>query len=666
MRSLSSLKGLGPKRLKALQEAGINSVVDLLGVLPKDYLNASMPIPIAQLHQVPACVAGKIKKEPTSHYFGGRNYVRAVLYDSSGEIPLIWFNQPWVKNQLSMNQEILLFGKASLYQNRQSMVNPKLISDTGILPVYPPLAQLPGKVFSSLIAQVVESLHDDDLEPFPDDFLHQYHLCKKEDAWRMAHFPKSLQDIEKAKRRLAFENLLVFQHAIKNAGNKGEAGLLVKTLKRDQAGFWAALPFEPTKAQKNTLNQIAKDLGSGRAMRRLVQGDVGSGKTAVAFGAVALTKQAGFQSALMAPTELLARQHYASAQKLLAPLGISCGLLLGSQKAAERKDALKSIETGEWHLVIGTQAILGAKVQFHNLGLVITDEQHRFGVRQRGRLAGKAASDIAPHVLALSATPIPRSLALTLYGDLDVSIINEVPPGRTPVKTRIVPEKKRNQMYEYLKEKASLGEQSYLVCPLVEDSETEERKSATSMYEELKKGPLRGIALGLTYGNQEEERKQAELSAFYEGKTKVLVSTTVIEVGMDVPNATTMVVEDADRFGLAQLHQLRGRVGRGSKESWCFLLGQENERLLALTQTNDGFLIAQKDLEQRGPGEFLGTRQHGRMLSAYGTGDLRLIEETRACLLDLEKDPKGEEVLSILSNLSKEQFKEGLDPVALD
>lgn len=666
MRSLSSLKGLGPKRLKALNDAGIQTMIDLLGVLPKDYLNASEPISISELGSSAACVKGRLKAIPTSHYFGGRTYVRAVLLNDHHQLPLIWFNQPWVKQQLSSGQQVLLFGKASIYQNKLSMVNPRIIQEPGIIPVYPPIAALPGKVFSSLIAQAVESVAGQSLDPFPTYFLEQHGLCSREEAWRLAHFPKSQDEVAKARRRLSFEDLLVFHHAIKNAGNKGETGQRIPYEKQRIEQFWNSLPFSPTKAQRKTLHQIARDMDKDLAMRRLVQGDVGSGKTAVALGAVVLTSMAGYQSALMAPTELLARQHLATAQKLLAPFKIECGLLLGSQKAAERREALHSIQSGRWKLVIGTQAILSSKVDFMNLALVITDEQHRFGVRQRGQLAGKASQSMMPHVLALSATPIPRSLALTLYGDLDVSIIDEIPPGRTPVRTRIVPESKRHQMYQYIREKAASGEQSYLVCPLVEDSEEDERKSAISLYEELKNGPLQGIRIGLTYGNQEEDRKEAELSAFYRGETKVLVSTTVIEVGMDVPNATTMVVEDADRFGLAQLHQLRGRVGRGNKESWCFLLGQENDRLLALTNTNDGFVIAQKDLEQRGPGEFLGTRQHGRMLSTFGTLDIRLIEETRTCLTELEKNASGDEMLKILSALVAERFPSHLVQYATD
>ncbi len=631
MLKLEDLRGLGPKRLQSLHEAGVSSVEDLLNYLPKGYLNAKNPLPVSQASPGENCLSGHLSDKPSLQYYGGRSIVRAALEENGVQLRVFWFNQPWMARQLSKGQQMILLGRVQDYQGRLSLVNPKVIHERGIKPQYKPLTGLPGKVFSNLVGQALAQEGISNLETLPESFLARHRLCAKTDAWRMAHFPENEQEIEMAMRRLAFENLLLYQIALRLAGPLGQKGPRMHGhgLSADQ--FWEKMPFKPTGAQRRALDQIVADMSMDDAMRRLVQGDVGSGKTAVAFGAAIFANACGYQCALMAPTELLARQHYETAMKMLLPFGVSCGLLTGSMRAKEKREALDRIKDGDWGLVIGTHALISQGVQYHNLGLVITDEQHRFGVRQRQTLADRAGEEWTPHILALSATPIPRSLALVLYGDLKVSVMDELPPGRQPVRTRIVPDSKRQSLYTYIRDKAKAGEQSYLVCPLVEDSEESEAKSALSIYRQLKDGPLKDVPVALTYGDQQAEEKEAALSDFYAGRVKVLVSTTVIEVGMDVPEATTMVVEDAEMFGLAQLHQLRGRIGRGHKESWCFLLGEPNERLSILTQTNDGFLIAQKDLELRGPGEFLGTRQHGRMLDAYGISNVKMIKETAEC-----------------------------------
>ena len=377
-------------------------------------------------------------------------------------------------------------------------------------------------------------------------------------------------------------------------------------------------------------------------MSRLIQGDVGCGKTALAFGAIALTCGAGFQCAMMAPTEILARQHYASARQLLEPMGIRCGLLIGSMKASEKRKAHEAAADGAWQAVFGTHALISEGVRYHRLGLVITDEQHRFGVRQRSMLQERGTEDQrSPHVLVMSATPIPRTLALILYGDLDVSVVDELPPGRTPVRTRLVPEEKRPGMYAFLRSEISRGRQAYVVCPLVEDSEElEDVRSAQTVWKNLTEHELAGLRVGLTWGSQPSAEKEEVLRAFSAGEMQVLVSTTVIEVGVNVPNATVMIVENAERFGLSQLHQLRGRVGRGSEESWCFLLADGSEKLRILTQTNDGFEVARKDLELRGPGDLLGTRQSGdAMNGVLLDGDVRLLEEAARCMRELRENP---------------------------
>ncbi len=665
MHRLERIRGLGPKRLAALHQAGITDLTSLLDCLPKGYLQAAQTQAVAEIRPGEACVQGSIAAAPVLSYYAGRSMVRTTVSDAGDTLRLVWFNQPWMARQLRTGQKVILFGMVQQRPGGLTMTNPKLLPQKGIIPQYRSLPGLPGKVFAGFIAQALAIAEEHAVETLPEDFRRAHGLCSRLQAWRLAHQPQSQQDLELARRRLGFENLLLYQMALRSMGPGIQEGPVLRPGFDTQA-FWDRLPFTPTRAQQATLLQIVADMEAPRAMRRLIQGDVGSGKTAVAFGAAVCAIRSGYQCALMAPTELLARQHFASAQKLLSPFGIRAGLMTGGLRASERRAALEAIASGEWQLVIGTHALISRDVIYRNLGLAITDEQHRFGVRQRQTLADRAQGHV-PHILALSATPIPRSLALVLYGDLKVSVIDELPPGRRPVKTRIVPESKRQSLYRYIKDKAAQGEQSYLVCPLVEDAQQgdSDKTSATALYEQLKTGVLRGTPMALTYGSQEESEKNKALEDFYAGRAKVLVSTTVIEVGMDVPQATTMVIEDADQFGLAQLHQLRGRVGRGQLESWCFLLGTENERLNILTQTNDGFVIAQKDLEQRGPGEFLGTRQHGKLLNTFGITDMRLVEETARCLDKLEADPTQKAVYRALLTQAEERFFSRLEQIGL-
>lgn len=433
--------------------------------------------------------------------------------------------------------------------------------------------------------------------------------------------------------------------------------------------FWRTMPFPPTGAQKRVLHEIADDLRCTRAMSRLVQGDVGCGKTALAFGAIAMVCKAGYQAAMMAPTEILARQHYESARKMLEPLGIRCGLLIGSLRAKVKREAHAACEEGAWDAVFGTHALISEGVKYHRLGLVVTDEQHRFGVRQRSTLQEKGAkAQKAPHVLVMSATPIPRTLALILYGDLDVSVVDELPPGRTPVKTRVVPDEKRDGMYGFLRGEIARGRQGYVVCPLVEDSEMlEDVRSAQATYEELVSGVLHGLRVGLTWGAQPADEKAQVLADFAAGQLDVLVSTTVIEVGVNVPNASVMIIENAERYGLSQLHQLRGRVGRGTAESWCFLLAGENERLRILTETNDGFLVAQKDLELRGPGDLMGTRQSGEMMADFLLdGDVKLLEEAANCMKKLRNDASLAAERAAVEQTALMHYGEKLAQVALN
>lgn len=665
--NLSDLKGLGPKRLEILGAAGIHTPADLLWYLPIGYRDTTQCLPVAQAQSGRlCCIEVRFMDKPRVQYARGLCIVRAQAADETGVIQLIWFNQPWNANNYKQGDQAIFYGRAEEFKGKLSMQNPQLVKERGLVPQYSPIGSVAGKTLAEYIKQALADVQQLVPETLPESFRLRHTLSDIAFALTQAHRPESAQGLNEAKRRIAFENLLLYQLALRALQGSAQDGIRLTASNNLIERFWQQTGFEPTRAQRKVLYEVLCDMASGRAMRRLIQGDVGSGKTAVAFGAVCVAARGGYQTALMVPTEILAHQHFESARKLLEPLGIACGLLLGGMKAEERKQALQHIRMGDWQLVIGTHALFSQGVDYASLGLVITDEQHRFGVRQRQKLSMKAQGEQAAHVLVMSATPIPRTLALILYGDLDVSILDEMPPGRLPVQTRIVPEHKRAQMYDFIRDKALAGEQSYLVCPLVEESEQVEAKDAHAMYDQLRRGPLKGLRLGLTYGSQPSQEKEDVIGGFSAGNIDVLVATTVIEVGVNVPKATTMVIENAERFGLSQLHQLRGRVGRGSQESWCFLLGQPNERLTTLCATHDGFVIAQKDLELRGPGDFLGTRQHGRILpDAYGIGDVKLIEESRAAVHELTHSSEFAREEAQLSARAIEKYARAMAEIAL-
>lgn len=667
MMALTELKGLGKARLESLHQAGIFTMADLLLTLPARYQDTTVITPLKDA--VPGaeiCVCGYPKAAPRLSRFRGLTSVTLRLCDETGSITVVWFNQPWIQNQITEETQLILYGRIDRdKQGRVRMASPIRVQERGILPIYRALSGIPPKVMRDLMRQALTQLKDCCPETLPDIVRVRHHLCERNFALRQTHFPESRENLALALRRISFEGMLLYQTASSLMRGERQHGVKITLEKNSCDAYWVSLPFPPTSAQKRVLQEIADDLSAPHAMGRMVQGDVGCGKTALAFGAMALAAQAGYQSALMAPTEILARQHLESAQKILVPLGISCGLLLGGMKTAERREALEKIASGEWQAVIGTHALISEGVTYQKLGLVVTDEQHRFGVRQRKMLSKKAEE--APNELVLSATPIPRTLALVLYGDLDLSVVDELPPGRTPVKTRIVPEEKRQGLYDFIIRQAAEGKQTYIVCPLVEESETLDARSAESTYAELCTGPLSSLRLGLTHGSQDAAEKEKTIAAFAAGKIDVLVATTVIEVGVNVPSATVMVIENADRFGLSQLHQLRGRVGRGAAESWCFLMAAPNERLKTLCETNDGFVIAKKDLEMRGPGDFLGTRQHGSTLipgMALGA-DVPLMEESAACLRTL-RSPGYEEEWEEVKKSARAAFARVMDEVAMN
>ncbi|MEG1776557.1 MAG: ATP-dependent DNA helicase RecG [Clostridia bacterium] len=650
--NLSQLKGVGKTRLEALHAAGINSLRDLLYTVPCQYrdLSATATVEAAQTGErvsLRLCREGEAKLAR----FGKGARVTCAFTDETGRITACWFNQPWMREALNSRTKVLLFGRVESYGRQKQLVNPTLESEQRIVPVYRPIEGLPQKTHAAIALQALEQL-DEMPETLPEALLARYRLWPCAKALRALHAPQSMQEVGSAQRRFAFEQMLLYQAAVRTMKELRRRGMPMPCPEETLERYWRSLPFQPTAAQRRTLGEIARDMRRNTAMTRMVQGDVGSGKTAIAIGAMRLCAEAGCQCALMAPTEILARQHYQSAKPYFEALGYPCGLLVGGMPVKERREALRSIESGEWRVVLGTHALLSEGVRYQHLGLCVTDEQHRFGVAQRTALiqkgvVGDRGEERAPHLLVMSATPIPRSLALIMFGDLDISIVDELPPGRLPVATRLVPEEKREGMYAFVRAELAQGRQAYIVCPLVEESENADSlKAAKAHAAELQKKALQGFTVGLTYGAQPAEEKREALRAFTAGELQVLVATTVIEVGVNVPNATVMLIEDADRYGLAQLHQLRGRVGRGSVQSWCFLLAKPNERLRALVRTNDGFEVARKDLELRGPGELLGTRQHGEALLPGGAaayGSMELLYEAAQCAETLQADPALDE-----------------------
>ncbi len=665
---LQDLTGVGKTRLAALHAAGIDSLRDLLYAVPMKYrdLGDIVPVGDARDGERQTLRVDRIG-EPKIFRRGKMSRVTCAFRDESGEAQGMWFNQPWMMDALMRRQTFLLYGKVERTGKRVKLLNPSLEESLRIVPVYRLIEGLPQKTHESLVKQALDVVEDACPENLPQAVLYRYALPSAPEAMRALHAPQSIEAVAMGQRRFAFEQMLLYQIAVAEMKGTRREGRAIHVPHGAEEAFWRAMPFEPTGAQRRTLREVAADMQKPLAMARMVQGDVGCGKTAIAFGAMKLAVQAGYQAALMAPTEILARQHFESAKRLLEPMSVPCGLFLGGMGARERRDALRAIQSGAWRVVIGTHALIGEGVAYQRLGLCVTDEQHRFGVAQRTRLMQKAG-DVPPDLLVMSATPIPRTLALMMFGDLDVSVVDELPPGRTPVKTRIVPEEKRKEMYLFLREQVEQGRQAYVVCPLVEEDEADEqRKAVESHFESLCRGPLKGVPVGLTHGRQPSADKAAVLGSFAEGKLRALVATTVIEVGVNVPNATVMVVENAERYGLAQLHQLRGRVGRGTGESWCFLVAKENERLRALTQTNDGFLIAQKDLELRGPGELLGTRQHGVALLPGGVelGNVRLLTDAAECAGMLASAPEHADAYALLKRRALELMRKTMRDVSV-
>ncbi|WP_286734379.1 ATP-dependent DNA helicase RecG [Intestinimonas sp. UBA1698] len=707
---LTALPGVGPARARSLEKLGLRTVGDLLCYYPRDYEDRTKRYAIAQAPaDTPVCVSAMVAETPRlSRIRKGLELTRVKVVDGSAAMTLTFFNQSYVRDALVPGQEYIFYGRVEGDRGGRQMTNPVFEREdrarfTGrILPVYPLTAGVSNNLLAGLAQRAVEECACQVAETLPADLLEAHDLAPAEFSCRSIHFPQDFDALARAKRRLVFEELFTLSAGLallrqRRSGGEGPAFPAC-----DPADFYALLPFAPTEAQRRTISECAADLTSGRPMNRLVQGDVGSGKTAVAAACAWMAFRSGWQAAMMAPTEILAEQHCRSLSALLAPAGMRVGLLTGSMRAGEKKRVYAALEAGEIDFVVGTHALLSGPVAFRRLGLVVADEQHRFGVEQRAALAAKANTPdcppeagrrlcgegrgnsvspaangmdgvptaacrcgeveqraalaakgekkIRPHVLVMSATPIPRTLALIIYGDLDVSVIDQLPPGRLPVKTVLVGESKRQRMYGFVREQIRQGRQAYIVCPAIEtdpESAAADLKRVVEYAEGLQKQVFPDLRVGLVHGRMKAKDKEAAMAAFARGETHILVSTTVVEVGVDVANATLMIVENADRYGLSQLHQLRGRVGRGEHQSWCVLVSDNRSpetraRLKVLVDTADGFRIAEEDLKLRGPGDFFGRRQHG--LPALRMADLntdtRVLKEARdAAVALLSADP---------------------------
>lgn len=660
------LKGVGEARAKTLAKQGIYSVGDLLRNYPRAYedWNTVTLLRDARINES-ICVRAVVAQNPqVVTVSGGRILVKTVISDGSDYIPVTFFNNKYVKDQLVEDVEYLFFGKLTLDKyNNKTMLSPrfeKSLDKQRIRPVYKASSAMPSKTTERLTETALREVKGNIPEIIPEYIVKKYRLMGFEEALRTIHFPESEEKLALAKRRLIFEELLLLQMGLLNERIEGVNRASVPVEKDYTREFFDSLPFEPTNAQKRAVAEAVADMQGTKQMNRLLQGDVGSGKTAVAAAIMYNAVKNGFQSALMAPTEVLANQHYKTLSAFFGD-GIKTELLTGSVTAKNKRIIREKLKNGECDIVVGTHAIIQNDVEFRNLGLVITDEQHRFGVEQRAVLSGKGN---APHTLVMSATPIPRTLAMMIYGDLDVSVLDELPKGRQPVKTYHVPTGYRKRVYGFIKKNIVAGRQAYIVCPLVSESDSD-LVPATEYYDYLKSTYFADCTLGLLHGQMKPKEKDAVMSRFYSGEIQLLISTVVIEVGVDVPNSTVMVIENADRFGLSQLHQLRGRIGRGKDESFCILISdaqnrEAEERFEIMCRTSDGFEIAKKDLEMRGPGDFFGSRQHGLpdMRIANLMTDTRILYEAQKTAKELvdNKVPITAEERHLLAQEMKRLF----------
>ena len=634
--SLQKVKGVGPKTGEQLAVAGLHSVGDLIDFLPRKHEDFSEVVKIADIHPGKMTIKARCEKIATRPVRRGLRITTATLVDDSGKLQAVWFNQPYRAVQLAGDDEFYFSGEFEFNYNKYQLSNPSAekVSDMPVqtdrlLPVYRAIKGLKSQLVRKILTEI-RPLMTMLPETLPPAVVANEKLISRSDAVLGMHFPKLPQDVEKARERLAFEELfqLLLASQLNRLDNAKLEGWHIPFEQRVVADFVKQLPFELTGAQRRAAWEIIQDFEKQTPMNRLLQGDVGSGKTVVAGLAARQAAASGFQTALMAPTEILASQHAETLSRLLQPFGVSVGLLTGSVKGIARKTLYEQIANGSVDVVVGTHALIQETVHFHKLGFVVIDEQHRFGVKQRQELLTK--SEHMPHLLAMTATPIPRSLALTVYGELDVSILNELPKGRKPIMTKLWSPNSQAQLYELVDAEIKQGRQGYVICSLIDENPDNEIKSVQAEYKKLQNSVFKHRKIGLLHGKLKPDEKDAVMTKFASGELDILVSTTVVEVGVDVPNATVMIIENADRFGLSQLHQLRGRVGRSSHQSYCYLVmsdsSKPSQRLKEIEKSNDGFYLAEVDLKLRGPGEIYGRSQHGALNLQIATlSDTKLI-----------------------------------------
>ncbi len=644
------IKGVGEKRASLLEKLGIETLYDLVHFYPRAHLDFTSLTPISKL--IPdsiGCFSAVVGYNPTEHQIRkGMTVYKTLVTDGAAGVHITIFNNRFLAEKFKQGEEYIFYGKVTVNRGSFEMTNPVIEpvqEETSMMPVYPLTAGLTSNILLKIISNALPLYMEKKTTDYiPDKIRREHSLCHESFALKNIHFPKSVKEFEIAKHRLIFEELFILQAGMKmlrNRNNKKTSGIIEKDYSTE---FISSLPFTLTGAQQRVIDEAISDMQKDSPMNRLVQGDVGSGKTVIACCLTYVAARNGLQSAFMAPTEILARQHYETVKKLTADTDITVDLLVGSLTAKKKKEVKEKLALGETDIIIGTHALITPDTLFKRLGLIVTDEQHRFGVSQRGTLSAKGDS---PHTLVMSATPIPRTLSLIIYGDLDLSIIDELPKGRQKISTYCVDTSYRQRLYAFIKKHLDTGLQAYIVCPAVEEGESD-LTAATEYAEQLKNEVFKDYKVGLLHGKMKATEKEKVMESFSKGETGLLVATTVIEVGVDVPNAVIMVIENAERFGLSQLHQLRGRVGRGTEKSYCVLVSDAqsetaNARLEIMCKTSDGFKIADKDLELRGPGDFFGSRQHGLpdLKIADLTENMDIVRESRkACENLFKEDPQ--------------------------
>lgn len=651
-RPVTALKGVGKQKAQELAKLDIQTVGDLLEHYPFRYEDRAHLKPLAQLSdQVPETVLGQVVQTTVVPYRGRGRMLNVLLQCETGSITLVWFNQHYLKDKLSPGTRLIATGKVSGGRKRMAVQDFEILDETDdgasfqrIIPVHRATEKLSAKWLRALVEQALTEYGAAVTEHLPEELCRKYRLMPLAEATQAIHFPNDWSELNLARYRLVMDEFTVMLLGLRAQQITGEekVGISHQPTEGLTNRFLKQLPFRLTNAQRRVILEIKADMESARPMQRLVQGDVGSGKTMIAVYVLLKAAEGGYQSALMAPTEILAEQHYLTLKPILEPLGVELALLKGSLSAAEKNQIVQGLADGTITVAVGTHALIQKSVSFCNLGAIVIDEQHRFGVKQRLALENKGLS---PDVLVMTATPIPRSLALTIYGDLDLSVIDELPPGRKPIITYHVGERKRQGMYGFIGKELAQGHQAYVVCPLIEESEKMDLENASALAEKLAKEIYPQYQVGLLHGKMTTAEKMAVMEDFRSNKLQILVSTTVIEVGVDVPNANIMVIENAERFGLAQLHQLRGRVGRGSAQSYCILMAEARtdeakRRMEIMVKSSDGFVIAEEDLALRGPGEVLGVRQSGLpdFKIADLVQDIRLLERSKLLAADILQD----------------------------